>query len=214
MHISEIWRYPVKSMRGQRLSESAVLCSGVAGDRQIVVISEVTGRFITARTHPALLGLHPEMREDGSIAISGFSWDTPAAADLVSETANQRARLLDLSTNNDRFDVLPLLVATDGAINSLGIDSRRLRPNIIIAGVAGTTEREWPGHHLRLGPVVIDVAQLRARCVMTTYDPDTLKQDKSILFRIVDEMDGKLALDCAVQTPGRLRENDLVELLD
>jgi len=104
-------------------------------------------------------------------------------------------------------------VATDGAINALGIDSRRIRPNIIVAGVAGLAEREWPGRFLRIGPVEIEVVQLRARCVMTTYDPDTLVQDRNVLFRIVSEMGGKLALDCAVRQPGLLRENDPVELL-
>jgi hypothetical protein len=42
----------------------------------------------------------------------------------------------------ERFDVLPLLVATDGAINHMGFDGRRLRPNIVIGGVEGMKERE------------------------------------------------------------------------
>jgi hypothetical protein len=32
---------------------------------------------------------------------------------------------------------------------------------------------------------------------MTTYDPDTLRKDRSVLKRIVDEFDGRMALDCA-----------------
>jgi uncharacterized protein YcbX len=214
MYVSEIWRYPVKSMRGQRLSHSEVLRSGLAGDRRIVVVSRASGKLITARTHPGLLGLKAEVQEDGSTTIDGLPWNSHAAGELVNEAANDRVELVDLSTSTHRFDVLPLLVATDGAINALGIDSRRLRPNIIVAGVPGTTEREWPGHSLRLGPVVIDVAKLRMRCVMTTYDPDTLEQEFSVLFRIVSEMGGKLALDCAVRLPGHLRENDPVELRD
>lgn len=213
MYVSEIWRYPVKSMRGQRIPESDVLLSGVARDRQIAVVSKATGRLITARTHPALLGLQGDASDDGSITINSLPWSSPAAAELVSDTARERVQLLDVSDRTDRFDVLPLLVATDGAIDDLGIDSRRLRPNIIVAGVPGRAEREWPGHALRLGPVVIEAAKLRMRCVMTTYDPDTLEQDRSVLFHIVDEMQGKIALDCAVRTPGHLRENDVVELI-
>ena len=60
----------------------------------------------------------------------------------------------------------------------------------------------------------IEAAQLRGRCVMMTYDPDTLQQDRSVLKRIVDELDGTMALDCAVVTPGFIREGDPVTLLE
>jgi hypothetical protein len=61
-----------------------------------------------------------------------------------------------------RFDVLPLLVATDGAIRAFGYDGRRLRPNLVIGGVAGMDERGWEGKCLRVGAVVIALADLRA----------------------------------------------------
>ena len=77
----------------------------------------------------------------------------------------------------------------------------------------GLAERTWPGRRLRLGEVVIQVAKLRDRCVMTTYDPDTQVQDPGVLRRIVQEFDGKMALDCAVLRPGTLRIGDPVELL-
>jgi hypothetical protein len=113
-----------------------------------------------------------------------------------------------------RFDVLPLLIATDGALAALGVDHRRLRPNIVIAGVDGLAERMWPGRRLRIGSAVIDVAKLRRRCVMTTYDPDTQAQDLGVLRRIVHDFDGRMALDCAVAEPGRVAVGDPVEILD
>ena len=39
---------------------------------------------------------------------------------------------------------------------------------------------------------------------MTTYDPDTQEQDLSVLRRLVEEFDGRMALDCAVIQGGRL----------
>jgi hypothetical protein len=48
---------------------------------------------------------------------------------------------------------------------------------------------------------------------MTTYDSDTLQQDRSVLKRIVEELDGTMALDCAVVEEGLVREGDPVTLL-
>jgi uncharacterized protein YcbX len=113
----------------------------------------------------------------------------------------------------DRFDVLPLLVATDGAIAALGLDRRRFRPNILVAGVDGLAERTWPGRRARVGEAIIAFQELRGRCVMTTYDPDTLEQDPGVLRRIVRELGGRLALDTYVVQGGRVAVGDLFELL-
>ena len=52
---------------------------------------------------------------------------------------------LEADAGPERFDVLPLLVATDGAVEAFGRDIRRLRPNILIGGVEGMDETHWPG---------------------------------------------------------------------
>ena len=114
----------------------------------------------------------------------------------------------------ERFDVLPLLIGTDGAFEQLGVDHRRLRPNIVIGGVDGLAERGWPGRRLRVGGVIASVASLRSRCVMTTYDPDTQEQDLSVLRRIASEFGGQMALDCGVLGGGRIAVGDPVELLE
>jgi uncharacterized protein len=56
----------------------------------------------------------------------------------------------------------------------------------VIGGFEGLQEREWPRRLLRIGDVIIEAAQLRGRCVMTTYDPDTLHQNRQVLRRITD----------------------------
>jgi hypothetical protein len=121
---------------------------------------------------------------------------------------------LTLEDGLRRFDVLPLLVATDGAINALGSDGRRLRPNLIIGGVEGLAERAWQGRLLKIGPVVIQAADLRERCVMTTFDPDTLEQDVRVLRRIHREFGGRMALNCAVLVPGPISVGDPVTVFD
>jgi hypothetical protein len=209
MFVKELWRYPVKSMAGERAHRIKVGPLGFTGDRTILVRNH--SRIITARTHPALLGLKGTWDENGLPRISGHAWDSPEALALVKAAAGPDAELQHYE-GRDRFDILPLLVATDGAIQHMGFDTRRLRPNIVIGGVEDLQEREWPGHRLRIGEVLIHAAQLRGRCVMTTYDPDTLEQDTGVLRRIVRELDGTMALDCSVIIGGRLEEGATVVL--
>ncbi|MEO8025976.1 MAG: MOSC N-terminal beta barrel domain-containing protein, partial [Bryobacteraceae bacterium] len=204
MYVKELWRYPAKSMAGERVREIKVDQFGFADDRKVLVVGS-NGRVITSRTHPKLLGLKGTLNAEGKALISGHPWDSDEAAALVREAVGRDAELTYYE-GDERFDVLPLLVATDGAIAHMKIDGRRLRPNIVVGGVEGLAEREWPGHDLRIGEIVVHPAQLRGRCVMTTYDPDTLKQDPSVLKSIVRELGGRMALDTSVVTGGVIRE--------
>jgi uncharacterized protein len=105
-------------------------------------------------------------------------------------------------------------VATDGSVAAFGRDIRRLRPNILIAGVEGTDEPSWPGAKLHIGTdVVLRVDSLRARCHMTTIDPDTLEIDPQVLKDIVRRFDGRLALNAEVERVGTLRVGDPVRLV-
>ncbi len=214
MYVAELWRYPVKSMRGELLQHAELLKTGIRGDRETVVLSSARQRVITSRTHHRLLGLQGGILTDTEKAtVNGFPWDSPEAVALAEQAVGERVELIHVP-GTEHFDVLPLLVATDGAIAAIGLDRRRFRPNIVIGGVEGLTERQWEGKQIRLGAVEIHAAQLRARCVMTTYDPDTLVQDRSVLFRIVSDFDGTMALDCSVTTPGTISVGDLVTVLD
>ncbi len=211
MHVAEIWRYPVKSMAGERLERAQIGTDGIQGDR-VVHVSGPGGRVVTSRTHPRLLGLRGALGADGEPLVDGRPWTAPESAALVREAAGPAAHLVRYD-GPERFDVLPLLVGTDGAFEQLGVDHRRLRPNIVVAGVDGLEERRWPGRRLQIGEAVIAVAKLRGRCVMTTYDPDTQVQDLSVLRRIVSEFDGVMALDCSVLRGGRIAVGDPVTLL-
>jgi uncharacterized protein len=211
MHIAQLWRYPVKSLGGERLARVEVSANGLAGDR-IVHVRDGRGRTVTARTHPQLLGLHATLGTDGEPLIDGRPWTAPESLAAVRAAAGAGATLVRFE-GPERFDVLPLLVATDGAIAALGVDGRRLRPNLVVAGVDGMAERQWPGRRLRIGDVLIALEKLRGRCVMTTYDPDTQVQDLGMLQRIVDDFGGRLALDSAVLTGGTIDVGDPVELL-
>jgi uncharacterized protein YcbX len=212
MRVAELWRYPVKSLAGERLERADVTANGIAGDR-VVHVTDERGRVVPARTTPRLLGLTAVLGPDGEPRINGSPWTSPASTAAIQAAAGAEAHLVRYD-GRERFDVLPLLVATDGAIAALGVDHRRLRPNIVIEGVGGLAERRWPGRRLRIGPVLIQVAKLRGRCVMTTYDPDTQVQDLSVLKRIVSEFGGRMALDCDVIEGGAIAVGDRVALVE
>ncbi|MET0166657.1 MAG: MOSC N-terminal beta barrel domain-containing protein [Vicinamibacterales bacterium] len=211
MYLAEIWRYPVKSMRGERLTEAEVGPLGISGDR-VVHVENSRGRVVTARTHPRLLAHHAVADPEGTPIVDGLRWTDARVAALIHADVGPGARLVR-DESVDRFDVLPLLIATDGAIAAFGRDGRRLRPNLVIGGVVGLDERTWPGRCLRIREVLIAIVDLRSRCVMTTFDPDSLQQDPHVLRDIVHRFGGKLALNASVARSGHLREGDPVELL-
>lgn len=213
MRVAELWRYPVKSLAGEQIESTMLQADGIPGDRRVLVYNERTRRLITSRTHPKLLGLKATLGSNGKPLINGRSWDDSETEQAIISAAGPNVRLIEWD-GLERFDILPLLVATDGAIKEFGYDYRRLRPNIIIGGVEGLAEREWPGRQMRMGEAVIKFAQLRGRCVMTTYDPDTLEQDHAVLRQIVKKFDGTLALDTAVLQGGRISVGDPVEFVD
>ncbi|HTY78884.1 MAG TPA: MOSC N-terminal beta barrel domain-containing protein [Candidatus Bathyarchaeia archaeon] len=210
MQVAEIWRYPVKTMAGERLQRANLGPLGIEGDR-VVHVEDGDGQVITSRSHPRFLGHRGTLGPDGEPLVDGHPWRDSAAAAVAKEIGGPRAKLVRYD-GADRFDVLPLLVATDGAIAAFGHDHRRLRPNIVIGGVEGLAERGWEGGRLRIGPALIGVQDLRLRCIMTAYDPDTQVRDKDITRDIYRRFDGRLALNCFVIEGGDIGVGDEVTL--
>jgi uncharacterized protein YcbX len=213
MHVQELWRYPVKSMRGEPLDSVHVGPDGVLGDR-LVHAREASGRVVTSRFRPQLLGFQGSLGADGEPLVDGEPWRSPRVLERVRAATSPDVELIRFSgeDHGQRYDVLPLTVLTDGMASAVGVDHRRFRPNIVIGGVEGLAEASWPGSFLEIGGLVIGIRKRRSRCVMTTFDPDTLEQDPSVLRRVVWEFGGTVALDCWVESPGEVAVGDAVEL--
>jgi hypothetical protein len=211
MYVKEIWRYPVKSMAGEQLQSASLTQAGIDGDR-IIQVRNAQGRTVTSRTYPELLGFRASLDEDGNPMVGDRPWTDPSVVAAVQQIVGLGAKLVH-DESLDRFDILPLLVATDGAIAAFGRDRRRLRPNIVIGGVDGLEEREWEGSQLLIGDVVVGIQDLRGRCIMTTFDPDTLAHDPNVLRDIVKRFGGKLALNCDVVHGGKIKVNQDVKIL-
>jgi len=198
-------------MAGEKLQRACLGQLGIDGDR-VVHVEDTHGRVITSRSHPRFLGHKGTLGTDGAPLVDGRLWNSPQVGDEVVDIAGPGAKLVRFD-GAERFDVLPLLVATDGAIAAFGHDHRRLRPNIVISGVEGLAEREWPGSCMRIGKVLIGVQDLRLRCIMTSYDPDTQVQDKEITRGIYHRFEGKLALNCFIIEGGEISVGDEVQLV-
>jgi len=211
MRVAELWRYPVKTMAGERLERARLGSLGIEGDR-VVHVEDEDGHVLTSRSHPRFLGHKGTLGADGEPLVDGRSWKSAEVAAEIEEIGGRHASLMRYD-GPERFDVLPLLVATDGAIAAFGHDGRRLRPNIVIGGVPGLAERDWPGACLRVGKILIGVQTLRQRCIMTSFDPDTQVQDKQITLDIYRRFEGKLALDCFVIQGGEIAVGDEVTLV-
>lgn len=212
MVLASVWRYPVKSLAGEAVNDALLRLTGIPGDRIVVVRGPEGVR--TSRRHFHLLGLHATLDSHGRALIDGYPWSSPTALSLVKRAAGSDA-WLEVSNGETRFDILPLLVATDGAVAEFGRDVRRLRPNLLIGGVAGMAERAWPGAELQIGTdgAVVRLDSLRGRCPMTTVDPDTLERDPDVLRDIGRRFGGKLALNADVVSEGRVRVGDEVRFI-
>src|SRR5690348_1081231 len=115
MHVEQLWRYPVKSMSGEQLDQTWVDVDGIPGDRLLYVI-DGRGEIVSARTRPLLLRHHATWDGD-EVLVDGLPWQSDAVTELVHAAAGPDARLVRAS-GPERFDILPLLVATDGALKA------------------------------------------------------------------------------------------------
>ena len=209
LSLGQLWRYPVKSMAGEQVERATITDLGVPGDRLVWVRGPEGVR--TARRQYKLLGLRGTLSPDGDVLVNGHAWDSDAAAALVRAAAGDDA-WLERAPAGDQFDILPLLVATDGAVARFGRDIRRLRPNLLINGVDGMDETTWEGAELMIGNAIVELDSLRGRCPMTTVDPDTITRDPAVLKDIGRRFGGRLALNAAVARGGEIAVGDVVRL--
>lgn len=71
--VSELWRYPVKSMLGERLEQSDVTEAGVAGDRAFALVDVETGNIVSAKRPlrwQGLLELGARLSDDGTVTVA------------------------------------------------------------------------------------------------------------------------------------------------
>ena len=140
MNISELWRYPVKSMLGERRDSAVVTATGVAGDRAYAVIDRSDGKVASAknpRKWRALLSCHAEFLEepvaggaapsaritlpDGTVVTS----DDPNVHAVLSNFLGREVTLADAAPQGSTFE--ETWPDIEGMAPSEFIDSTRVR---------------------------------------------------------------------------------------
>lgn len=85
IRLTGVTRYPIKSCRGHPADEAVVEPWGLAGDRRWMLVDD-RGRVVTARKHPQLVLVTPELTADGLLVsapgIDPLRVHTPQSADL------------------------------------------------------------------------------------------------------------------------------------
>lgn len=210
MRVAELWRYPVKGLRGERLDRVTVAAGGIPGDRSLRVVDE--RGIVTGRRKQRMIGLPATLGRDGEVLVNGHPWRSPEAAAAVREVAGAGATLSPAPGGHEH-DAAPILLLSDGSVAQLGYDRRRFRPNIYIEGFTGPAELGWIGGRVRIGELVLAVDKPDERCVITTIDPDTIEVDLDVLKRVRAELDGNMGAYCSVVEPGTVAVGDAVEVV-
>lgn len=189
-HVRELTTYPIKSMAGIGAANATLERHGLHGDRRYAfrrIGIESDFPWLTASTFPELI-LYKML--DGNVHAPTGEVFARGSAELnahISERSGHPVELMNLK--HGIYDDSPISVIASATIEAicshahLAADSRRFRPNIVIATDTGEPFQEdrWVGAHLMFGdgddaPAV--ALMLRdERCMMINLDPRTAKQD-------------------------------------
>ncbi|MGY2127805.1 MOSC domain-containing protein [Blastococcus sp. SYSU DS0617] len=236
MRVLELWRYPVKSLQGERLTEAWIGPLGIPRDRGWALFDRDTGMGLTARRVPELLFGAARVRADGGVEIVLPDGTVTAEDDVLSDWLGRRVELRTAAEQGDRAPVYedPGEEEADGPTEWMQWegatgpfhDSPRIRLSVVSTGTVGTWDRrrfranvllDGAGEDaLRGRDAVLGAASVRfgapiARCVMTTRpQPGGLGRDTSVLKTIHRERDGFLAVRAAVVEPGTVRVGDVL----
>jgi uncharacterized protein YcbX len=222
-----LWRYPVKAMAGDEISEAELSWHGVAGDRRWGFVREggEHGGFpwLTIRDLPAMARYRPRLVDAARPDRSPVVVTTPSGAELDVADPALAAELGGRALKLDRgaFDALPLSLITTQSVAALGtmagrpLDVRRFRPNLLVeaegeAQGEGFPEEAWIGCILRVGDALLRVDRRDRRCVVVNVDPATAERNPVVLRTIARHRQAQVGVYGSTVRPGRVAVGDAV----
>jgi uncharacterized protein YcbX len=224
--VEAIFRYPVKSMGGERLEAANLGWHGLDGDRRLAFRRmKDRGEFpwLTATKLPDLILFAPHRRE-------GAKGDLPThvrtpegeempvfGEDLATEVGRRYGAPVEMmQLKHGIFDEGSLsVIATDtvreiGRLAGRSLDVRRFRPNVLVRLLRPVPfqEDEWVGGVLSFGEgedaPAIAVTMRDIRCPMVNFDPDSASPAPEVLKAVVREHQNTAGIYGAVTRTGRL----------
>jgi uncharacterized protein YcbX len=185
--VEAIFRYPVKSMRGQPLDTALLGWHGLDGDRRLALRRlDERGEFpwLTACKLPELILFTPEERAGGALHVRTPEGESlPAFGDALAAEVGRRygAPVEMMRLKHGIFDNGSVSVITSDTAREVcrlagtRPDIRRFRPNVVVRSVRTVPfeEDEWLGRVLTFGDeAAVAVTQRDDRCAMVNFDPD------------------------------------------
>lgn len=227
--VAEVWRYPVKSVLGERVLDAEVDARGLLGDRLWAVVDDDgklgSGKSSTRfRKLEGLLDLAaavPPGSEVPEITWSDGRRRTVGDAGLdddLSALAGRRVRVLR-EGDVDHHDDGPVHLLTTSSLRWLAgllghdVPAARFRPNLVVdLDGDGPVEQTWVGREVQVGEVLLRVVMPMPRCVMTTMAQADLPEDRTVLRTLTEHAAAEFGVLAEVVRPGRVREGDEVAL--
>ncbi len=209
-----LYRYPVKSLRGERLDALRVEPRGVVGDR-LFALRNPEGKLGSGKStrrfrrmdglldlEAAYAGETPVIAFPDGQAIPG---DDPAIHDRLSAHVRQAVTLVR-EDEVSHFDDSPLHLISTAGLRSLGLaaaDVQRFRPNVVIdVPGSGFVEDTWIGRDLLLGDVRLRITGSAVRCVMIGMAQEDLPERPELLRHVGDLHETCFGVYATVVAPG------------
>lgn len=232
--VDSVWRYPVKSMRGEELEEIFVGTGGAARDRLFAFRSSAAPEkfpYFTGREQRNMLRYRPRIREaEGGATVDvetpegdTLAIDDPALIERLLAGVDPKHQVTLMRSEHALTDAFPISILSLQTAERLGRESsttpekRRFRANIYVdlPSTDGYAEDGFVDRSLRIGrSLVVSVIKRDTRCMMITIDPDSAAKSPAILKQVAQAHDGTAGVYGAVLVEGSVRKGDAVELLD
>ena len=231
--VAEIWRYPVSSVGGERITRAELSAVGMEGDRQYGLIDTETGKpAAPERDHRWRKALHLEARSaEGDLPAIFFpngqscGLGEPKLNRLLSDyfgfaagiAAYAHTGRVDLPLTHYRHQHFPAHLLTKTSLRHLAmlgnvetVDSRRFRPTFLIDLDTGNgfIEHEWIGRHLKLGSTNLIAQEETKRCGMTFISQPGVDEDPEVLRNILRHNKRNLGIYCSIEDPGTVQVGD------
>jgi uncharacterized protein len=226
-HVEAIFRYPVKSMAGERLEVANLGWHGLDGDRRLAFrrIDDRSGMpWLTAGKLPDLLQFRPLRREVGAQGDLPTHVRTPDGEempvfgnDLATEVGRRCGSPVQMmQLRQGIFDEASISVIASDTMREIGrlagrsLDVRRFRPNVVVRLLQSVPfqEDDWLDGVLSFDEgddsAAVAVTMRDERCSMLNLDPDSASSAPEVMKAVVRANQNNAGIYGAVTRIGRL----------